>query len=66
MKELPLASAEHSAVKHSAVGRPPAITCTTRGAFGGGRERASAHHTVAADAHNSVRGWAPKTQPRQP
>ena len=65
MKELPAASAEHSAVKLSAVGRPPAIKCTTRGVLGGG-ERASASHTVAAEAHNSVRGLAPKTQLRQP
>lgn len=65
MKELPAVSAEHSAVKHSAVGRPPAITCTTRGVLGGG-ERVSASHMVADEAHSNVQGWAPKMQARQP
>ena len=65
MKELPLASAEHSAVKHSAVGRPPAIRCTTR-VDPGAEERASASHIFAAEAHTSVRGWPLKAQPRQP
>ena len=51
MKALPPAWAEQSAVKHYAVGRPPAIKCTTRGVAGGGA-RESASHIVAAEAHN--------------